>query len=86
MAYCRHDMPEGTCALCAPRRPVTIHLIACGDYDEGPRTVGGKVCVHRPDCYSATPHEGAQRPYPRWETTEDEARAHHWHFCQLCKP
>jgi hypothetical protein len=86
MVYCRHEMPAGTCALCAPRRPVTIHLIACGDYDEGPDTIGGKVCVHRPGCYSPTLHEGVQRPCPRWETTEEEARAHHWHPCQLCKP
>ena len=79
--YCRHDMPADQCALCAPRRPVPRHLVACSYPD------GSGVCVHRADCQHAEPPTDGRTPWPRWDVAEAEVREHpEWDRCKACQP
>jgi hypothetical protein len=77
---CRHDLPAGQCALCAPRRPAAGALIVCTTPD------GGDVLLHRADCHHAQPRADIANPWPRREVTEAEARAARWPRCLVCQP
>ena len=92
--YCRHDLPAGMCADCAPRNPdpgtgnadTLVVIKAPGVSDD----TAGRLAhrYHRHGCPHLTNSTTAgKQPWPRYEVHRAEVIAHpNWRRCTRCAP
>jgi hypothetical protein len=90
-AYCRHDLPAGTCADCTPQPPRGDRGTRVLITGPGSMSTGGTEpdMYHRPGCQHLTNAEArGATPWPRREVTPEEiaAAGAAWIRCRACAP